>query len=76
MRVFAVFIVIWLSLCAPVPRQEKKVIEFGWDEPGTEFVRERVDEMETAPLDGCVFHANYRKPDGRRPVSRPNRLQL
>jgi len=43
---------------------EKKVIEFGWDEPGTEFMREHVDEMETAPFDGCVFHVDYRKADG------------
>jgi len=43
---------------------QKKLIEFGWDEPGTEFMREHVSEMEQTPFDGCVFHVNYKKNDG------------
>jgi len=42
----------------------KKLIEFGWDEPGTDFMREHISEMEATPFDGCVFHVNYRKEDG------------
>jgi hypothetical protein len=42
----------------------KKLIEFGWDEPGTDFMLEHVSEMEKTPFDGCVFHVNYRKDDG------------
>lgn len=42
----------------------KKLIEFGWDEPGTDFMRDHISEMEKTPFDGCVFHVNYRKADG------------
>lgn len=34
---------------------EKKLIEFGWDEPNTQFMREHIAEMEQTPFDGCVF---------------------
>lgn len=44
---------------------EKKLIEFGWDEPDTAFMRKHVDQFEQSPFDGCVFHVNYRKPDGK-----------
>ena len=42
----------------------KKLIEFGWDEPGTAFLRAHMAEMQRTPFDGCVFHVDYRKPDG------------
>src|SRR5437667_1631404 len=42
----------------------KKLIEFGWDEPDTRFVREHAAEMEQSPFDGCVFHMDAKKPDG------------
>src|SRR4051812_4742009 len=32
------------------------LIEFGWDEPDTSFLRRHVDAMEQTPFDGCVFH--------------------
>jgi hypothetical protein len=35
----------------------KKLIEFGWDEPDTAFMRRHRDQLEAAPFDGCVFHA-------------------
>jgi hypothetical protein len=44
--------------------ETKKLIEFGWDEPGTAFLRAHISEMERTPFDGCVFHADYDKPDG------------
>ena len=34
----------------------KKLIEFGWDEPDTGFMRSHFEEMEGSPFDGCVFH--------------------
>src|SRR3954464_10505426 len=34
----------------------KRLIEFGWDEPDTAFMRQHVTEMEQTPFDGCVFH--------------------
>jgi hypothetical protein len=42
----------------------KKLIEFGWDEPGTAFLRAHIAEMERTPFDGCVFHVDYQKADG------------
>src|SRR4051794_1391372 len=46
------------------PLSDKKLIEFGWDEPDTAFMRQHVAEMEATPFDGCVFHANYLKGEG------------
>jgi hypothetical protein len=42
----------------------KKLIEFGWDEPDTSFLRAHIAEMQQTPFDGCVFHAGFRKADG------------
>lgn len=42
----------------------KHLIEFGWDEPSTAFMKEHVSEMEKMPFDGTVFHIEYTKPDG------------
>lgn len=44
----------------------KKLIEFGWDEPSTAFMREHISEMERAPFDGVVFDAEARTGDGRK----------
>ncbi len=35
----------------------KKVIEWGWDEPDTKFMRQNIEKMEQFPFDGLVFHA-------------------
>src|SRR5206468_9265254 len=55
-------------LFAPVALAEsphaKQLIEFGWDEPDTAFMRAHVAEMDQTPFDGCVFHVNYLK-DGK-----------
>jgi hypothetical protein len=42
----------------------KKLIEMGWDEPDTAFMRQHVEEMERTPFDGCVFHFFYTEPNG------------
>jgi hypothetical protein len=42
----------------------KKLIEFGWDEPDTSFMRQHIAAMEESPFDGTVFHVMYTKPDG------------
>ena len=44
----------------------KRLIEFGWDEPDTAFLRQHLSEMERTPFDGCVFHAGYERADGRK----------
>lgn len=46
-------------------RTEKKLIEFGWDEPDTAFMRKHLEAMERTPFDGCVFHINYGRPNGK-----------
>src|SRR6266496_6603462 len=48
----------------PATLSGKKLIEFGWDEPGTAFLRAHIREMQRTPFDGCVFHVDYQKPDG------------
>jgi len=47
-------------------RHAKKLIEFGWDEPDTGFMRAHISEMQRTPFDGCVFHADYAKTNGAR----------
>jgi hypothetical protein len=44
----------------------KKLIEFGWDEPDTSFMRRHHDQLEAAPFDGCVFHAVAHGGSGKR----------
>jgi len=39
--------------------KSKKLIEFGWDEPDTAFLRKHSAKMDRTPFDGCVFHINY-----------------
>jgi hypothetical protein len=43
----------------------KKLIEFGWDEPSTAFMRQHIAEMEKTPFDGCVFHADATDAHGK-----------
>src|SRR5690349_4547402 len=50
--------------CFPADPGRKQLIEFGWDEPGTAFLREHIAELQRTPFDGCVFHADYRRSDG------------
>ena len=55
-----IFIVLVLSVVAPrASAQAKKLIEFGWDEPDTAFMRAHIAEMEQMPFDGTVFHVTY-----------------
>ena len=44
--------------------KSKKLIEFGWDEPDTAFLRQHLPEMEQTPFDGCVFHVGYERAGG------------
>lgn len=43
----------------------KKLLEFGWDEPNTAFMRAHVAEMEQTPFDGTVFTIEARDENGR-----------
>lgn len=49
-----------LRVCAQGTAQgaralDKKLIEYGWDVPFTDFVRDHIREMEKRPFDGLVF---------------------
>ena len=44
-------VLVFASGCSP----RKKLIEWGWDEPDTAFLRRHSREMEKTPFDGCVF---------------------
>ncbi|WP_435011621.1 hypothetical protein P12x_002941 [Tundrisphaera lichenicola] len=44
----------------------KRLIEFGWDEPDTAFLRRNIEMIEKTPFDGCVFHVMTSNPEGRR----------
>lgn len=53
------------SLALAGPKSDtKKLIEFGWDEPTTEFMRKNIAEMEKTPFDGVVFVAEWKNPTG------------
>ena len=51
------------AIGAPSPGK-KKLIEFGWGEPDTRFMHDHIDQLQASPFDGCVFHVNYRLPNG------------
>jgi len=41
-----------------------KLLEWGWDEPDTAFLRRNLREMEGTPFDGCVFGVRHRQEGG------------
>lgn len=48
------------SFAKPIPqRDSKKLIEFGWDEPNTAYLKAHIAEMEKMPFDGVVLDAEY-----------------
>jgi len=58
-RVLACWVMVLLAIPSggfAAEKTAKKLIEFGWDEPDTAFMRKHVAEMEQMPFDGCVFH--------------------
>jgi hypothetical protein len=61
-RSFAAVVLFALLACSAYA--EKKLIEFGWDEPDTRFMREHITEMEQTPFDGCVFTVLAKNSDG------------
>src|SRR5262245_1647817 len=53
-----------LSVLVTKADTRKKLIEFGWDEPSTAFLREHIAEMEQTPFDGVVFNVHYKNAQG------------
>jgi len=37
------------------PRPKKKIVEYGWDVPYPDFVRDNIGQMEKRPFDGIIF---------------------
>src|SRR5437868_6187139 len=67
LAVLATFLVAFSAAAQSTTTQRsKKLIEFGWDEPDTAFMRAHIREMEKTPFDGTVFHLMYTKADGSR----------
>jgi hypothetical protein len=58
----AAILVILANIASAAPKQ---LIEFGWDEPGTSFLRQHAAEMVQTPFDGCVFHVQHKLPGGK-----------
>ncbi len=48
-----------LALVLPDRTPRKKLIEWGWDEPDTAFLRANIREMEKTPFNGCVFSVRH-----------------
>jgi hypothetical protein len=54
-----------ISTDSPRNGPTKRLIEFGWDEPDTAFLRVNREQLEQSPFDGCVFHVTTRNPAGK-----------
>ena len=39
-------------------RLKKKIVEYGWDVPYPDFVRDNIREMEKRPFDGIIFRTS------------------
>ena len=52
---------LFFSTTALAQAPTKKLIEWGWDEPDTRFLRTHIEEMERYPFDGVVFHVHSNK---------------
>jgi len=50
----------------PTEPPAKKLIEFGWDEPDTSFLRRHHAHLQESPFDGCVFHVSTQNARGGR----------
>jgi hypothetical protein len=61
----AIGILTSLSALAQTKPTTKKLLEFGWDEPNTAFMRTHIAEMEQTPFDGTVFTIEGRDKDGK-----------
>jgi hypothetical protein len=59
---FAIATIPALAQTKPVA---KKLLEFGWDEPTTAFMRAHIAEMEQTPFDGTVFTIAGRDEQGK-----------
>jgi len=45
-----------------------KLIEFGWGEPSTSYLKENISSMERLPFDGVVFNVRFRQKKGEEAI--------
>lgn len=50
---------------AETAARHKKLIEFGWDEPDPQFMKQHAAVMRQRPFDGTIFHIDYQREDGK-----------
>jgi len=55
LQIFLPFILVPSIMLAQYERPRKKLIEYGWDVPYTDFVRRNIGRMEKFPFDGIVL---------------------
>jgi len=48
-----------IAALLPSAPPRKKLLQWGWDEPDTAFLRQHLPEMEQSPFDGCVFGVRH-----------------
>ena len=53
------FTTLCVNLSLEKQKKDKRVIEFGWDMPDTEFVKNNIPKMEKMPFDGLVTQVKY-----------------
>jgi hypothetical protein len=61
----AVVLALGAALLRGPSHPPRHLVQFGWDEPDTTFLRAHVERMQQSPFDGCVFHATWRDEHGR-----------
>ena len=66
MRILLLPVILLTADLEPAHSAEKKLIEFGWDEPDSKFLLRHAGEMDKTAFDGCVIHAQSTKPAGGR----------
>jgi len=71
MRIKSLLTLFGLCVALPVIAQPthhggtKKLIEFGWDEPNTAYLKAHIADMERMPFDGVVLDAEYTDPQNK-----------
>lgn len=63
LEILALLLVTALGRTVVADPPAKKLIQWGWDEPDTQFIRQNIERMEKMPFDGFVFHALSKQGD-------------
>jgi hypothetical protein len=55
LSLFSLIILLFPANALSQQRPEKKIVEYGWDVPYPDFVRDNIREMEKRPFEGIIF---------------------